>query len=98
MIFKFATTCVQLPLEAAEELRKMDQRARQITYKTICRHLGTEELASQFPQYVWGRGKKTGVRMKHDPYVQYYKSYFRGQRCLGVDWSAIDHIWVAGAA
>ena len=93
-MFIFETTCESV--KDPRELWDMEARSRDITYQTFVRNVGRESLAREFPQYNWARGGK-GIRLKNDPYVKYYKSYFRGKLCYGVDWSSIDHIWVKAA-
>lgn len=34
-----------------------------------------------------------GLTMAGDYHVTYYKSRFKGRRCVGFDWSRIDHIF-----
>lgn len=91
MPWKFKTTCETIPQEKAHLLFEMERKAKEISYDTAVRRIGTDELKRIFPMYNWGRGK--GLRLKNDRHVSYYLSIFDGKRCVGVDWSAIDHIW-----
>ena len=95
MTFRFETTCESIPDDQVHLLLEMERRASEVSYETVRRHLGTDELASTFPFYTWGRGRKRGIRMKADRYIRYYRSRFDGKVCYDVEHSCIDHIWVS---
>ncbi len=92
MSFHFATRCVEC--RNVRALEDMEERAREITYRTFIRRVGTEELRERFPDYNWRKGKSPGLRLKDDYAVRFYKSRFMGKPCYCVDWSSIDHIWI----
>ena len=71
----------------------MIDTAREITYETLLRHVSTDELASVFPDYEWGRGKRDGLKLKDDYAVSFYSSTYRGKPCVYVCHSAIEYIF-----
>jgi hypothetical protein len=95
MAFRFETTCESVPQHKVHLLHDMDERAREVSYETVRRRLGTAELQVTFPDYIWGAGRKRGLRMKNDWAIRYYRSRYNGRVCYDVDHSSIDHIWVS---
>lgn len=90
MNWKLEITCTQ-PGVQVQDLEKMYESGKEITYRTALRHLGRSLLESVFPCYIWDNGK--GLRMRRDWHVKYYRSRYNGQKCIHIVWSAIDHIF-----
>jgi hypothetical protein len=71
----------------------MIEAARPIGYRTARHAIGRDALASTFPDYDWRR-RPHDLTMKRDWHVGYYRSTFRGKRCVYVVHSAIEYIFV----
>jgi len=67
--------------------------AKEIKYRTFCKYVSQESLQDVFPSYSFG-GKKKGLFLKNDYAVRFYKSVYRGKKCVFVDWSCIEFVFV----
>lgn len=83
--FSYKTCCVE---SDADSINEMMDRAREIKFATLIRHVGRDELASVFPGY--GRGS---LKIENDYHVRYYSSRYQGRRCYVVRHSAIEYIF-----
>lgn len=76
-------------------IHEMTDLARPISYETFVRHVSTAQLRRipEFAVYAWG-GEKV-LRMKEDRLLKnsYFRSTWRGVRCVFVQWSRIEFIF-----
>jgi len=89
-MFTFETDCT---CSTARWINNMVDQAREVTYETLVRRVGVDQLASVFPFYEWGRGTRAGLRMKDDYMISYYRSKYRGRTCYYVCHSSIEYIF-----
>ena len=82
----YLTNCVD---SDAESINNMVEKARQITYKTLLRHIRKAEIDSAFPCY-----EGSGLHIKNDWAVSFYSSIFQGKKCVYVEHSRIEYIFV----
>lgn len=88
---RYQTSCVSAK---AEDIDKMLEKARQISYKTFLRYVDIDELQDLFPVYAWRNGISNLLRLKDDYAVFYYKSIYRGEKCVFVEHSRVDYVFV----
>lgn len=86
MLYRFHTRCVET---TADKLEAMYARERPISYRTACRHIGTAQLDEIFPFYATGP-----LTLAKDRSMEYSTSWFEGRRCINVEHSRIDHIFL----
>lgn len=89
--YRFETTCEHCP--DVRLLEAMEDRAVEITYRTARKHLG-ELLDFWAVRHGYVLDPRRGLTLKKDYHVRYYRSWYGGRRCIDVDWSAIDNIFV----
>jgi hypothetical protein len=89
--YRYVTNCTSA---LAEDINDMTDQAREITYGTLVKHVGAEQLAEVFPNYNWKHDKSQGLRMEKDWAVSFWKSTYRGEPCYYVDWSRFEFIFV----
>lgn len=89
MNYFYETNCTS---STAKLINDMVDQAREVTYATLARHVGADQLRFTFPFYAWGPGTP-GLRMKNDWAVSYYRSKYRGRLCYYVQHSAIEYIF-----
>jgi len=70
----------------------MVDQSREVTFETLRKHVGTDNLKDMFPFYDWGNGHG-GLRMKDDYCVSYYKSRYNGCPCYYVEHSRIEYVF-----
>lgn len=76
----------------ADQLRRMYDAAREITFRTFA---GQVELTPLLGDLGYAKGQREkGLRLQNDPCVRYFKSKYRGQACYYMVHSAIDHIFL----
>jgi hypothetical protein len=90
---RYLTNCVSLSMGDVPDIDAMIEGARQIGYRTARHAIGHNALAEVFPDYDW-RQRPRDLTMKRDWHVGYYRSTFRGVRCVYVKHSAIEYIFV----
>jgi hypothetical protein len=71
----------------------MERRARLISRRTFLMHVNREEIHKWERRLGYADHASVGLTMAGDYHVTYYKSRFKGRRCVGFDWSRIDHIF-----
>lgn len=84
--FHFVTRCVETK---SHELAEMERRARPIARRAFLKHVNREELREWERRLGYAAHPRKGLTMAADCHVTYYK----GRRCIGFDWSRIDHIF-----
>lgn len=85
----YLTNCTE---SDAHSIHQLLDDAVEITYKTFCKYVSQVELQSVFSQYSFGNQRR-GLHLKNDLAVRYYKSTYRGKKCVFIDHSAIDYIF-----
>ena len=68
--------------------------ARDITYRTFCKYVSQESLQELFPSYSFGNDRSKGIYLKNDYSVRFYKSTYRGKKCVFITWSCIEFVFV----
>ena len=86
---RYLTCCVNAN---GGDITDMVDVAREISYDTMRKYISIEELRSVFDGYAWGKEK--GLRLKKDWAVRFYKSVFKGQKCVFVCHSMIEYVFV----
>jgi hypothetical protein len=91
---KYVTCCVDCTMADLTDLNEMIERNIQVSYRTLMRRVGREVLASvpMFRNYDW-RLRPHDLTMSRDWMVSYHRSWWQGQRCYYVRWSAIEFIF-----
>ncbi len=69
------------------------EEQREIFYNSFIKYIPTKHLKDLFPQYIWGRGKQEGLRLKNDFHVQYFSSVCNGVRYYIIRHSAIEYLF-----
>lgn len=67
--------------------------AREISYKTFCKYVSQESMQELFPTYSWGNKRDGGLYLKDDYAVRFYKSTYRGKKCVFIEHSRIEYIF-----
>ena len=91
--YQYLTCCVN---STGPKIHAMVDAAREVTLRTLRRHVSTEELKGVFGFYTWGVGP--GLHLKNDWAVSYHKSTYDGQPCYYVDHSSIEYIFTQEVA
>jgi hypothetical protein len=86
------TTCVQSTVAKIHALMK---QARPIKFDTFARRTNWTPIAQQLGYSV---GAEPGLHLRDDYCVRFYRSRWEGRRCYVMQWSAIEHVFVAGGA
>lgn len=87
---KLVTTCVQVPQAQVQDLHDMMEGAREVSFKTFCRHCDWQPVAQRLGYAVGG---ERGLRLGGDYHVRFHRSKWRGKRCYYMVWSAIEHVF-----
>ena len=91
MRYTYLTNCTETPLSEVEDLEDMIEDAREIKYITFMKYVWYLELKRIFPQYC--HRKDQGLTLKNDWHVRYFRSWYKGQRCVYIVHSAIEYIF-----
>jgi hypothetical protein len=87
-----ATRCVdQVGPKGVDDLRDLYANDREVTYATFAKHCDSEAFARDLG---YALGPKTGLHLKHDRCVRFYKSKWKGKPCFYVDQSRVDFIFL----
>lgn len=89
--YHFRLNCVRARGRDVQELSRMIDRAREITWETLIRHVPVDEIHELFPHY-----HGSGLHIKDDWAVGFYKSKWYGRTCYYIDWSAIEFVFTKG--
>ncbi|MFK5981497.1 MAG: hypothetical protein QM499_01185 [Flavobacteriaceae bacterium] len=85
---EYLTNCIASTVELLEP---MIEQAQEIEYDELLSHVSQEELNNVFPFYI---GIEDVLTLENDYAVSYYKSFFDGQKCVYVEHSAIEYIFI----
>ncbi len=88
-MYKFIGNCTQLN---GDDITKMVDHSVEIDYEELYAEIPQKELREIFPGYDWD--VQGGLQLHNDWCVKFYKSYYQGNECLYIWWSAIEHIWI----
>ncbi len=94
MNYFYETNCTS---STAKLINDMTDQAHEVTYDTLARRVGADQLRYTFPFYTWGPGNEPGIRMKNDWAVAYFRSTYRGRPCYYVQQSSIEYIYTRSA-
>lgn len=84
----YLTNCVG---STAELIDAMTDQAKEITYRTLLKYVSQAELNSVFPSY---EGLEDILTLKSDYAVSYFKSFYNGLKCVYVQHSMIEYIFI----
>ena len=89
--FNYFNNCVGIGSKDVPALHQMIDRARDIKWETLIKHIRTEQVRSLFPDYEYNGN---GLHIKDDWAVSFCKSRFRGKVCYYIRHSAIEYIFL----
>lgn len=92
--FSFETSCVNAD---GDDITAMCEAAREVSYQTLVRRVGRPKVAGIFADYDWRRRPRE-LTLRRDWHVSYHRSRYRGRACYYVRHSAIEYVFVEGAA
>jgi hypothetical protein len=95
----FLTSCVSMRDGQVDELMRLKETWRGITYETFMRRVNIKEVKElpYFDVYDWRDGNPNccpGLTLKKDWGVSFYSGEWFGKRCYVVCHSAIEYIFV----
>ena len=90
--FTFETSCVDSTALHINNMRDHPQH-REVSYQTMLRNCDGLLMWAKSKGYDPRVNVGSGITLRDDPYVAYYKSVYRGQPCYYLVWSAIEWIW-----
>ena len=88
--YQFLTDCVH---STAEAICAMTDQAHPITYETLLRHVPIAHVRRIPPFTNYTRDRRSGLTLKADWAVRYYRSAYQGERCYYIDHSGIEYIF-----
>ena len=95
MSWHFVTSCVSAK---GEDIDEMNRAARDVTYRTMLKHVGDAFIEAQEQCGYDVRNQRThGLFMKNDWAVSYHRSTYQGKPCFFFRWSHIEHIFQEAA-
>ena len=77
-----------------EALSSMIEKATPVTYRTFRRHIGGDELDQWASNHGYSLHYSSGLILKNDWHVAYYKSKWYDRLCYFLVWSAYENVWV----
>ena len=87
--YHYATCCIH---STAEAINAMQVKAVEVTYRTFRRRChGLDAWARQMGYAV---AAESGLHLKNDWAICFYRSTYRGRKCYYLVHSAIEYIWV----
>lgn len=85
------TTCIGASID---DLQEHDEVMKDITLQYAIRRIGVDELQQVFGDiYTWGRGKRSGLKLKKDWSVNAVSSKWKGEPCITIFHSRIHYIF-----
>lgn len=79
----YETCCVTAN---GDDITKMVEESKSITWKTLAKHVNLEEIESVLPN--------NNPKLSKDWSVRFYKSKYKGQPCYYIDHSAIEYVFI----
>jgi len=89
MSYIYNGNCIQLNAKLVTE---MVDNSEEIDYEDIRKEIPQKELRILFPDYDWNN--QGGLQLHNDYSVKFCKSKYNGKKCLYIQWSAIEFVWV----
>jgi len=89
---RYRFCCVEAP---AEPLTEMIDNAREITLRTFRKHVDRASFLDLQRQLGYSTGSQKGLHISRDYHVRFYVSKYKGQPCYYINWSAIEHVFMA---
>jgi hypothetical protein len=86
--FRYATNCTEQ--RTGRFIEPMVDRAREITWETLIKHVSVEEIDGLFPFY----GDCPDLSLKSDYAVRFCKSVFMDKPCYYIEHSCIEYIFL----
>lgn len=93
--FGLAFRCVDLngrDFESLDAFNDMREKMREITFRTFVRHVDWQPIAAEM-----GYGRDTGLFLRNDPCVRFYKSKHNGSLVYIMVHSAIEYVFAKGS-
>jgi hypothetical protein len=88
--YQYETCCVNIDRKDVNKLCECIDNAKEITYNTFKKYIGLEQVKSLMDDFGY---TGSGLHIKNDYHVAYFKSKFKGKKCVYVTWSAIEYIF-----
>ncbi len=88
---RYLTNCVN---STAKLIEDMIESAIEIKWPTFRKYVDIESLKELFPDYRCKRWDTGFLHIKNDYHVRYFKSVFKGKRCIFLVWSATEFIFI----
>ena len=88
-MFQFHTTCVSAN---GNDITVMVDNSTEITRRTFLKYIDRENFREC--EKSLGYVSRGGLAMANDHAVSYYKSHYRGRKCVYFYWSAIEYIFI----
>lgn len=79
-----------------QELKSLYEKDREVSFATFFRFVSLAAVSKLLGYRYRGPdvcNGGTGLCLRNDHHVRYYRSEFRGKICWHLDWSAIDHVF-----
>jgi hypothetical protein len=90
--YHYWKSCVDLHGSEVELLADMVEAETKVTLTTLLSHCeGVREWAEDRG---YARNRLSGLTLREDSLVRFYRSKWRGERCYFIRWSAIESIWL----
>ena len=86
--YHYTTNCT---ISTARKIQDMIDQSIEVTYKTILKLIGMDEIKNTFSFYAWN-GQK-GLKLKDDYAVSFYRSKYQGKRAYYICHSAIEYVF-----
>lgn len=89
--YRFETTCVTA---RGKDILRMRELAETVTYRTFLSHCFDVLPYARGLGYARAVHQGSGITLKRDWHVDYYRSLYQGRPCYYLVHSGIEHIWV----
>lgn len=87
---RYIGCCVHLP---ANFIHSLVDNSRDISYRTLTRHVGRDQLQEAFPNYAWDKGDRD-LKLADDWAVRFQKARVKDKTYYFVVHSGIEYIWI----
>jgi len=94
MSYRFLSSCVGWPRRYVDDLNEMIADAREITRRTLLKHVDLPELKSLEEALSYASHPMQGMTMAGDWHVSYHKSKLRGFTVYYFRYSSIEYVFV----
>lgn len=90
-VYKYYKSCVLHSGKEVDLLLDMIRNAREITFRTFCRHCDWKNCAIMLNYAI---GSERGLHLKDDYHVSFHTSRYNGIRCYYIRHSSIEYIFL----